>query len=67
MTGSTKISYPTSGFSESLVSRVTKLGSGIVFVDDAIGMKEIVVNAHRIDAFRKTSSYHYCVLVRPFQ
>lgn len=62
VTGSTTFGYPSGAFVENL-SRPSQLGSGIVFNDDTLGMKELSANAHRIEAWRKTSSYRYCVIV----
>ena len=59
--GKTKIGFTSSVFVE---NAARPLGSGIVFNDETLGMKELVANAHRIEAWRKTSSYKYCVMVR---
>lgn len=60
--GSTSIGYPSTPFSE-LPDRPPQLGSGIIFNDEAAGMKELMNNASRIDGWRKTNSYQYCVRV----
>ncbi|KAF5346342.1 hypothetical protein D9758_011477 [Tetrapyrgos nigripes] len=57
--GSTKIGPPTSSFQEGIPTRSAQLGSGVVFNDDQAGMKELVANAHRIEAWRLTNSYRY--------
>lgn len=60
ITGSTKFGFPSSSFVD---GRSPQLGSGIVFNDDAAGAKELTANSHRIEAWRKTNSYKYCVIV----
>ncbi|KAF9464958.1 stabilization of polarity axis-domain-containing protein [Collybia nuda] len=59
--GSTKFGFSSSGFTETS-GRIPQLGSGIAFVDDATCIRELSANAHRIEAWRKTNSYRYCVL-----
>jgi hypothetical protein len=61
ITGNTALGYPSAPFIES-PGRPPKLGSGIIFTDDTNGWKELVANAHRIEAWRKTNSYHYLVM-----
>lgn len=63
VTGTTKFGYPSSFFTE-IAGQTPKLGSGIAFVDEASGARELAANAHRIEAWRKTSSYQYCIAVR---
>jgi hypothetical protein len=63
--GSTKFGFPSSNFTEA-PGRLPQLGSGIAFSDDAICMRELSANAHRIEAWRKTNSYRYCVMVHLF-
>jgi len=60
-TGNTALGYPSSPFTEA-AGRPPKLGSGIAFSDESNGWKELVANAHRIEAWRKTNSYHYLVV-----
>ncbi|KAF8893423.1 stabilization of polarity axis-domain-containing protein [Infundibulicybe gibba] len=60
LVGSTRIGYPSSPYSES-PGRLPQLGSGIAFIDEATCFKEIAANAQRIEAWRKTNSYTYCV------
>ncbi|KAI3602752.1 spindle pole body interacting protein [Moniliophthora roreri] len=60
VTGSTKIGHPNVPFAEASPSRKATLGSGLLFTDEQAGMKELAANAHRIEAWRKTNSYHYC-------
>ncbi|KAK7448818.1 hypothetical protein VKT23_013548 [Stygiomarasmius scandens] len=55
----TKIGTPTQMFQEGTPTRPPQLGSGIVFNDEQAGMKELVANAHRIEAWRSTNSYKY--------
>lgn len=62
VTGNTTFGYPSTPFTEA-AGRPPKLGSGIAFSDEANGWKELVLNAHRIEAWRKTNSYHYLVMV----
>ncbi|KAG6899835.1 hypothetical protein C0993_006353 [Termitomyces sp. T159_Od127] len=62
VTGSTKVGHPSSSFSEQ-PGRRPQLGSGIAFSDEATSMKELAANAQRIEAWRKTNSYHYFVAV----
>jgi len=61
ITGNTTFGYPSAPFTEA-AGRPPKLGSGIAFSDEANGWKEVVLNAHRIEAWRKTNSYHYLVM-----
>ncbi|CAK5265904.1 unnamed protein product [Mycena citricolor] len=56
-TGSTKFGYPSSGFDSRLPN--PRLGSGIVFNDDAAGRKELAANSQRIEGWRKTNSFEY--------
>ncbi|KAF8161054.1 mesa protein [Crassisporium funariophilum] len=58
ITRDTTFGFPSAPFSES-PGRVSKLGSGIAFNDEATCLKELVANAHRIEAWRKTNSYTY--------
>ncbi|GLB37694.1 putative docking domain of Afi1 for Arf3 in vesicle trafficking [Lyophyllum shimeji] len=60
VTGSTKIGFPSSSFTE-VPGRPPQLGSGIAFNDEATCFKELTANAQRIEAWRKTNSYQYCV------
>ncbi|KAG6831578.1 hypothetical protein H0H87_004797 [Tephrocybe sp. NHM501043] len=60
VTGSTKIGFMSSSYSEQ-PGRRSQLGSGIAFSDEAAGMRELMANAQRIEAWRKTNSYQYCV------
>ena len=36
-----------------------QLGSGLVFVDEAMGTKELMANASRIEGWRRTILYQY--------
>lgn len=63
VTGATKFGHPSTFFTE-IPGQAPKLGSGIAFVDEATCSRELAANAHRIEAWRKTSSYQYCVAVR---
>jgi hypothetical protein len=63
VTGSTKLGFPSSSFVE-ILGRSPQLGSGIVFSDEGTCLRELSANAQRIEAWRKTNSYQYCVLVK---
>ncbi|KAG5647063.1 hypothetical protein DXG03_001433 [Asterophora parasitica] len=60
VTGSTKIGFPSSVFTE-LPGRHPQLGGGIAFNDEVTCMRELTANAQRIEGWRKTNSYQYCV------
>ncbi|KAF9478627.1 spindle pole body interacting protein [Pholiota conissans] len=59
--GETSFGYPSAPFTE-IPGRPPKLGSGIAFADEANCLKELVSNAHRIEAWMKTNSYKYLVM-----
>lgn len=59
--GKTKIGYPTAPFTD--VPR-PRLGSGMVFTDDASAMRELTANAYRMEAWRNTNTYANYVVVR---
>ncbi|KAG6866777.1 hypothetical protein C0991_011436 [Blastosporella zonata] len=59
--GSTKIGFVSSSYSEQ-PGRRAQLGSGIAFIDEAAGVRELMANAQRIEAWRKTNSYEYFVV-----
>lgn len=70
----TKIGYPSSPFippgPKSTLGYGT-LGSGLVFNDDSLGLKELLQNAHRIEGWRdqtggRGKSYVYCAEVSLF-
>lgn len=63
-TGVSRIGYPTSTFVDGTTERHAQLGSGIFFGDEASCIRELNANAHRIQAWRTTNSYRYCVIVR---
>jgi hypothetical protein len=63
VTGTTKFGFPSSSFTE-IPGRLPQLGSGIVFNDEAACLRELSANAQRIEAWRKTNSYQYCVMVK---
>jgi hypothetical protein len=56
--GSTKLGYGSAPFSDG------SLGSGIVFPDEGVAYKELTANASRIEGWRRSKSYQYCVQVR---
>ncbi|KXN90637.1 Protein mesA [Leucoagaricus sp. SymC.cos] len=60
LTGATKFGHRSGSFTE-MAGQAPKLGSGIAFADEAAGLRELAANAHRIEAWRRTSSYHYCI------
>jgi hypothetical protein len=62
--GSTKIGYRTASFIPEGPSCPAQLGSGIFFGDESTVARELAINASRIEAWRRTTSYHYCALVR---
>lgn len=55
--GSTKLGCGSAPFSDG------SLGSGIVFSDEAVAFKELAANASRIEGWRRSKSYQYCVQV----
>ncbi|KAF5381150.1 hypothetical protein D9757_009432 [Collybiopsis confluens] len=61
----TKIGYPSLSFKESHIasglSHLGQLGSGVVFNDETLGLKELVANAHRIEGWKGTTSYKYYI------
>jgi len=63
VTGATKFGPPSNPFTE-IPGQAPQLGSGIAFADEATYSRELAANAHRIEAWRKTSSYYYCIAVR---
>ncbi|KAL9711825.1 hypothetical protein Ac2012v2_004898 [Leucoagaricus gongylophorus] len=60
VTGATKFGPPSNPFTE-IPGQAPQLGSGIAFADEATYSRELAANAHRIEAWRKTSSYYYCI------
>jgi len=60
-TGTTKIAYPTLYFIEAGQDHSVQLGSGMFFNDEASCLRELNVNANRIQAWRTTNSYRHCV------
>ena len=62
--GSTKLGYRSTPFSPGSATIKPQLGSGILFSDEATGMRELAANASRIEGWRKTNSYQYCLVVR---
>ncbi|KAJ3748768.1 mesa protein [Lentinula detonsa] len=61
----TKVGYPSSPFMEGQGGGANayfgQLGSGLVFNDEASGIKELVANASRIEGWRGTNSYRYFI------
>jgi len=62
ITGTTTFGYPSAPFTE-VPGKTPRLGSGIAFTDEATCLKELIANAHRIEAWRKTNSYKYLTSV----
>ncbi|TDL18713.1 spindle pole body interacting protein [Rickenella mellea] len=56
--GSTKIAYPNSPFMDG-PNGYTQLGSGMMFLDEVAGAKELAANANRIEGWRRTTMYEY--------
>jgi len=54
--GTTTIGFPGSSFFEG-PGDTSQLGSGIVFLDDAAGSREVVANTSRIEGWRRTAMY----------
>ncbi|TRM70139.1 docking domain of Afi1 for Arf3 in vesicle trafficking-domain-containing protein [Schizophyllum amplum] len=59
VTGTTKIGYPSQAFTEGGHGRLPQLGSGVMYNDDATLIRELALNAHRLEAFRHTLSHRY--------
>ena len=57
-TGSTALGFATVPFVEK------SLGSGVVFPDEPVAVKELAVNSSRIEGWRRTKTYQYCTIVR---
>jgi hypothetical protein len=62
ITGSTTFGFPSAPFAE-IPGQPPRLGSGIAFSDEATSLRELAANAHRIEAWRRTSSYKYLTMV----
>lgn len=60
--GSASFGFPTSSFNEG-PDGYAKLGSGIVFIDEAQGLKELTLNASRIEGWRRTDLYKHLLTV----
>lgn len=58
LNGSTKMGFPTFPFSERHGDR-PRLGSGVVFIDESAASREMMANASRIEAWRKTKMCEY--------
>ncbi|KAI0064359.1 spindle pole body interacting protein [Artomyces pyxidatus] len=55
--GTTTIGFPSATFIEGPGDH-SHLGSGIVFLDEAAGSRELAANASRIEGWRRTATYH---------
>jgi hypothetical protein len=58
--GTTQLSFTSAAFSP---GPPPQLGSGMLFSDDAAGVRELSANASRIEGWRKTNTYQYCLQV----
>lgn len=56
--GMTTIGYPSASFNEG-PGDSSQLGSGIVFLDENAGARELAANASRIEGWRRTKTYLY--------
>lgn len=60
----TTIGYPVASYHEGLNNDDGRLGSGLCFTEDGAGQRELIANASRIEAWRRTESYglwqHVC-------
>lgn len=54
--GTTTIGFPASPFNEG-PGDTSQLGSGVVFIDDAAGSREVMANASRFEGWRRTPMY----------
>ncbi len=63
--GTSTFGFPSAPFVE-VPGQPSRLGSGIAFSDESACMRELVSNAHRIEAWRRTNSYRYLKLVQCF-
>ncbi|KAH8996382.1 spindle pole body interacting protein [Lactarius akahatsu] len=57
--GTTTIGFPGGSFTEG-PGVTSHLGSGIVFLDDAAGSREVLANASRIEGWRRTAMHRMC-------
>ncbi|KAF8586594.1 spindle pole body interacting protein [Ramaria rubella] len=58
--GSTSIGFPSSSFEFPTANEPAgRLGSGLGFMDEASGVRELLANASRIEGWRHTKSYEY--------
>jgi hypothetical protein len=64
--GLTKIGFPTLSFSERYGDR-PRLGSGAVFNDESAAAREMMANASRIEAWKKTKMCEYYEPVRCYR
>lgn len=60
--GSTSFGFPSAPFAE-IPAQLPRLGSGIAFSDEASCLRELAANAHRIEAWRRTNSHKYLIMV----
>ena len=58
--GTTQLNFSSTAFSP---GSPPQLGSGMLFSDDAAGVRELSANASRIEGWRKTNTYQYCLQV----
>jgi hypothetical protein len=62
--GSTRLGYPSAPFIPEGPNGPAQLGSGVVFSDESSATRELAVNGSRIEAWRRTNTYQYCLIVR---
>lgn len=62
--GLTSVGFPSQPYTESDAGEFGLLGTGLVFLDDLAGARELQMNASRIEGWRRTKSYDYYRKVR---
>jgi len=55
--GATSIGFPSVPFNEG-PGDTSQLGSGVIFLDDVAGSREVTANASRIEGWRRTPTHH---------
>jgi hypothetical protein len=59
----TYVGYPCTQYNYSSRTNQASLGSGLRFSEEMAGLRELSINAARIEGWRKTPSYEYWVQV----
>jgi hypothetical protein len=54
--GATAIGFPSAPFNEG-PGDTSQLGSGVIFLDDVAGSREVTANASRIEGWRRTPTH----------